>query len=435
MSVTNASKSFMDIASFLSGRSYGGPAKVAVVASGFMAMISGSAVANVATTGAATIPAMKSIGYPPHVAGAIEAVASSGGQKTPPLMGASAFIMADLVGVPYLKVCLCALIPSILHYVALYSQVHYTAKSINIRGVVDSNVRLLTALINSIHLMLGFVVLTTLLIMQYTAGYAVIYAIITLVFFSFLNKNSRMNFERFIEALVQGARQALPIIAAGAVAGLVLGILALTGLGAKLSEAIQYFAHGSGVLALLITMFVSILLGMGLPTLVCYLILAILVAPTLQQLGFPMLASHFFIFYYGVLSTLTPPMCLSSFTAASIAGAPMMKTGLTAVRFGVVLFILPFAFMYNPDILFEGTAINALLKGCLAIVGAWGMGIAVQGYYASKINWFLRLGIGVSSFLLIMFVDVKIVFLALVIGVTFLLYNHYRSRKAGQPVA
>jgi len=430
MNATNASKNFMDIASFLAGKSYGGPAKVAVIASGFMAMVSGSSVANVATTGAATIPAMKAIGYPPHVAGAIEAVASSGGQKTPPLMGASAFIMADLLGLPYLKICLCALIPSILHYVSLYSQVHYTAKNLNLRGTVEVGRRIMSVVLDCLHLFIGFVILVTLLLMQYTAGYAVIYAIIALVFFSFFNKNSRMNFERFISALVGGARQSMPLIGAGATAGLVLGILSLTGLGAKLSEAIEYFSYGNAVLALVVTMIVSLLLGMGLPTLVCYLILAVLVAPILHQLGFSLLASHFFIFYYGVLSSLTPPMCLASFTAASIAGAPMMKTGFTAVRYGVVLYILPFAFMYNPDILFEGTIYSALLKGTLALFGAWGLGIAAEGYYASKLNWFLRMIIGISSFLLIMFVNEKVSLLAFLAIVAVFLYERRQRRNS-----
>jgi TRAP transporter 4TM/12TM fusion protein len=434
MSASKGAQSFMDLATSLTGKAYGGPAKVAVIASGFMAMISGSAVANVATTGAATIPAMKKIGYPPHVSGAIEAVASSGGQKTPPLMGASAFVMSDLLGIPYLKVCACAMIPALLHYVSLFSQVHYKAVNMGIRDTSGTVPRLRNSLLNCTHLFAGFTVLTVLLLMQYSAGYCAIYAIGVLIFFSFFRRHSRMNVRGFTEALVGGARLAAPILSAGATAGLVLGMLSLTGLGAKLSEAIEFYSFGYSGLALFLTMVVSLVLGMGLPTLICYLILAVLVAPLLQNFGFSPLASHFYIFYFGVLSTLTPPLCLAAFTAASIAEAPMMKTGFTAVKLGMILYLLPYGFMYNAALIFEGGAVDILTHAILAVIGAWSLGVALEGFFYKKLVWFLRIIIGGSGIILLFYINLKLVVVALIaLGCAYFFERSKKLQRKTQP--
>lgn len=394
-----ASTTLLELATSVAGRYRGGPAKVAVCASGLMGMLSGSSAANAATTGAITIPMMKKSGIEPFRAAAIEAVASSGGYKTPPIMGAVAFVMAEMLGVSYVAVCVAAALPAFFHYFGLFLMIDFYAGQKGLVGISKENmVRFWPAFKVGIPFLVPVALLVVLMVAKYTAMFACAYSLLALWIVALLSK--RLNLEGIINALRDGAYRMIMITIPCAAAGIILGILTLTGAGMKLSEIIAFMAGGSLFLTLFWVMIISIILGMGLPPVVSYIILAALEAPILVEMGVTPMAAHLFIFYFCALSLITPPIATTAFTAAAIAGSSPMKTGLEAVRFGIVLYTLPYLFAYSPALLMEGSLSSIIYVFIIAVLGVFGLAVGVQGYFLKTLSWKKRALFLASSIML-----------------------------------
>ncbi|MDQ0340817.1 TRAP transporter 4TM/12TM fusion protein [Caldalkalibacillus uzonensis] len=382
-----------DLALTLAGRSAGGPAKVAVIGSGFMGMINGSAIANVVTTGAVTIPLMKKIGYKPHFSGAVEAVASTGGLFAPPIMGAAGFIMAEFLGVPYRTVLLAAIIPALLYYVTVFMAVHFEARRIGLEGISKENIPdAIKVLKNGWHLLIPLIILITILMLGYTPFYAAVWSLIATIASSWLRKSTRMDLSTIVRSIEEGARAAISVGIACAVVGIIVGTVSLTSMGLVLGNNILKLAGESILIAVVLTMIVSIIMGMGVPATAAYVVVATISAPLLVQLGVSALAAHMFVFLYAALSNITPPVALASYAAAGIAGAPPNKVALTAVRLGITGFIMPFFFIFNPVLLFDGeNLLGSLLALTTATIGVVSLAAAVQGWLLTNMNWIQRL--------------------------------------------
>ena len=381
-----ASNVLLNLATSVAGRYRGGPAKVSIAASGLMGMLSGSSAANAATTGAITIPMMKKSGVSPVVAGAIEAVASSGGYKTPPIMGAVAFVMANMLGVDYVDVCIAASLPAFFHYFGLFLMVDFYAGQRGLVGLAPHQIdHFWTSFKAGAPFMIPVALLIVLMSMKYSAMYACAYSLLALWLVAAISRT--LSLKGIFLALKEGSVRMIPITVPCAVAGIILGILTLTGAGMKLSEVISFLSQGSLFLTLFWIMVVSIILGMGLPPVVSYLVLAALEAPALVNLGVSPMAAHLFIFYFCALSLITPPICTTAFTAAAIAGADPMKTGLEAVRFGIVLYTLPYLFAYSPALLFEGTMMQTIIVFIEAAAGVFALAIGAQGFFLNSLTW------------------------------------------------
>ena len=392
-----------DVALSLAGWTAGGPAKVAVIGSGFMGMVNGSAVANVVTTGAVTIPLMKKTGYNPKFAGAVEAVASTGGQFAPPIMGAAGFIMAEFLGVPYRTIMLAAIIPALLYYVTIFMVVHFEAKKIGLTGIAKENIpNMVQVLKDRGHLIIPLAVLIALLSTGVTPLYAAVFALIATVIASWLRKSTRMTPRIIIDSLVEGSKGAIGVGMACAIVGVVVGTISLTSLGLTLGNNILSIAGENLFLAALLTMFISIILGMGIPATAAYIIVATIAAPLLVKLGVPPLAAHMFAFFYAGLSNITPPVALAAYAAAGLSGASPNKVGIEAVRIGLTGFILPFFFLYNPVLLFNGETVSAsLLAMVTATIGVVCLAAGLQGWFLTKTNIIQRIGLLVTAFLMI----------------------------------
>ena len=401
LKVTGIAQYYIDISTKMVGKSPGGPAKAAIVASGFFGSISGSAVANVSGTGTVTIPLMKSIGYRKEFAGGVEAVASTGGQFMPPLMGASAFIMAEIIGIPYYQVALGALIPALIYYGALFGMVHFRAHAEGLTGSDTSKLPPLKKLFLSKFIyFLPIVALTYfLLVAQLSVMKSAVYAVlITLIIGAFITKRP---LNAFKEAIVDAVRTSLVVIASTACAGIIVGVVNLTGVGLKFSSLIISFAEISLLLILVMLMLASILLGMGLPTTPAYLILAVLGAPALIRIGIEPLPAHMFVFYFGAISMITPPVALAVYAASSIAKSNFWKTAWSAVLLGLSGFIIPYMFVYNPAMLGLGSKFEVLLSGLTGLFGAVLLGAGLAGWLLVKTTIIQRTLLIVSGLLLI----------------------------------
>jgi TRAP transporter 4TM/12TM fusion protein len=398
LNVSGAAKGFMDMALAIAGRSSGGVAKVAVISSALMGMISGSTVANVATTGAVTIPMMKKRGYPDYVAGAIEAVASTGGQFTPPIMGAAAFIIAEFIGVSYMQVVWAASFPAALFYICLYFVIHYGSIKMGILGIPkEETPSLKNSLLESIHLVAPVSVLVVLMVLNYTPMYAALWAIFVLVAASMVKKSTRFNLKRLLLALEKGATTMIPISAACATAGLVVGVLAATGLGIKFSYLLTTLSGDNFFVALLLTMLAALLLGMGLPTAASYMILASIGAPALIEMGGSAMGVHLFIFYFAIISNITPPVCLASYAASGLAGAGAQKTAFQAVRMSIILYIIPFCFVFNPELIMEAHVKDILIALPTYILGVIAAASAIEGYLIVESSWLEKITMPAAS--------------------------------------
>jgi TRAP transporter 4TM/12TM fusion protein len=410
---------FIDLAMILAGRYSGGPAKVSVVSSGFFGMISGSPIANTATTGSFTIPMMKRNGFSPSFAAAVEASASCGGQVTPPIMGASAFVMAEMLGIPYNKIILIAIVPALFHYLATLSMVHLEARRLGLKGMSRDQIPLLGNLLRrQWHLMVPLTVMVTLLLMQYTPYLAAFWGIILSVVCSWiplvtrklgigdLDDSHTLTPRDIVHGLDQGARYALAIGAACACVGFILGMITLTGLGFKFSGTVLELASNIGIFlssidpfhyitaegstlffGLILVAFACIVMGAGIPTTPCYIILASIAGPALNNLGVPLIATHFFVFYYGVLADVTPPVALAAYAGAGIAGANPMATGMTAFRLSMGKALVPFMFVYAPSMLFIDFKFSefsiAIVSGVLGIIA---LSAAYIGYFRMPVS-------------------------------------------------
>lgn len=381
------------------GRFRGGPAKVSVVASSLFGTISGSAVANVAVDGPITIPLMMRTGYRAPLAAAIEAVASTGGQIMPPVMGAAAFIMAEILAIPYREVAIAAALPAILYYVALFAQVDLEAGKAGLRGFSREELPpLLPVLAKGWVFFLPLSILVYVLFIQSSdAGDAGMLAALATLALGLLKKELRSNLWWVLDTLVSTGRTLLELGVTVALAGLIVGVVQVSGLGFILSHGLVSLAGGNIFALLLLTAIVSMILGMGMPTTAVYILLAVLVAPALAQLGINPLAAHLFIFYFGMVSMITPPVCLAAYTAAAIVQADSMKTGLQATRLGIVAYIVPFLFALSPALILKGSVVDVFLAAVTAVIGTVLLAVALTGYLFRQIGWLKRALLSVAA--------------------------------------
>jgi TRAP transporter 4TM/12TM fusion protein len=399
---SGAGQFFMNFANAIAGGARGGPGKVAVVSSSMFGTISGSAVANVMVDGWLTIPMMKKTGFKPEAAAAIEAVASTGGQIMPPIMGAAAFVMAEFQGVSYTKVMVAAAIPALFYYGALFASIHFNAVRSGLKGIPREELPILGAIIvRQGHLFLPVIVLIGLLLMGFTPTYGAIVAAASVVAISWLRPATGLHWRTCLAALREGAEHTVPVAMACATAGIVIGIVLQTGLALRFTAFLVDFAGGSLMVALLITMFAGIVLGMGMPTTPAYIMQAALLVPALIKLGVTPMAAHMFAFYFSCLSAVTPPVALAVYAAASIGGAGLWNSGVQAVKFAAAGFIVPFFFVYNPALLFQGPwdeILRAVVTGSIGVVA---LAAGLEAYFLRPANWFERALFFAAAFLLI----------------------------------
>jgi TRAP transporter 4TM/12TM fusion protein len=399
LEISGGGKFFIDLALKATGRYRGGPAKVAVVASGLMGMINGSAVGNVAGTGVFTIPLMKKIGYSPVFAGAVEAVASTGGQIMPPIMGAAVFVLAQFVGIPYTQIAVSAIVPALLFYIALFVAVDIRAKERNLVGIQWSK-------INESEnkwwlrsfLLLPVFILIILMVKGFTLQYAALFATLSVIPVGFLSSSTHLKFSSIVSALEATGKKAVVVAVPCALAGIMVGVVTYTGLGAKFSAFLIQLSGGHLLPTLMLVMLSCLIMGMAMPTTAAYIITAVLMAPALTEIGVEPLAAHMFIFYFSILSMVTPPIALAAFTGAGIAGADLMKTGFQAWFLSLSGFIIPYAFVFNTALLAQGTLFEILRTALGAAVGTYALGKAVV---SDKISYYLRGLYLASGFLLI----------------------------------
>lgn len=392
---------FMDLACLLTKKSAGGPAKVSILASALFGSISGSAVANVYGTGTFTIPLMKRVGYSPAFAGAVEAVASTGGQLMPPIMGAAAFIMADVSGAGYLAVAKAALLPSILYYVALFFMIHFEARNKNIGTIPIDEIPATKDVFRKLYYILPIVMLITILLLGRSVISAAFISTASIIVIAAFNKETRFNTKKFLSALEYSSKNALMISACCACAGIIVGIVALTGVGYKFINFITAIGENHIFILLVLLMLTCMILGMGVPTTPAYVIVATLGAPALIKMGIPSLAAHLFVLYYAILSVLTPPVCLAAYAGAAIAEAGAMRTGVVAFKIGIVAYIIPFIFVFEPALLLEGDLFTVAMAVTSSIIGVIMLAAGIQGYFLKSCNTVERLVLVASSLALI----------------------------------
>lgn len=396
---TGGAQAFIDLSFSITGRYRGGPAKAAVVASGLMGTISGSSFANVAGTGTFTIPLMKSVGYKPEFAGGVEAAASTGGQIMPPIMGAAAFIMAEMTGIPYGKIIVHAAVPAILYYIAVFIMVDMEAAKMGLFGLQKEQLPSFRAVFKSGgFLLLSPLSIVYMLLIGYSPIKASITAVLILFIISFFKQETRLTPKKILHALEEGAKGALSVIAACAVAGLIVGTVTLTGLGLKFADLIVALSMGSIYPALVMTMLASILMGMGMPTTALYIILGAMVAPALVKLNVPVIAAHLFIFYFGCMASVTPPVALSSYLAAAIARADSVKTAMQGLKLASSAFIFPFIFAISPAlILFETSFFPALVAFITALLGVTALSGCLENYLWGRLGPIKRIFLGAAA--------------------------------------
>ncbi|WP_249869675.1 TRAP transporter permease [Oceanobacillus saliphilus] len=394
--ISGFSQFINDLALTIAGRSPGGPAKVAVLASSLMGMINGSALANVATTGTITIPMMKKNGYKARFAAAVEAVASTGGQFAPPIMGAAGFVMAEYLGVSYTVVMVAAIVPALLYYLTLILVVHFEAKRLGLKGISKENIpNIVNVLKRQGHLSIPLIVLMGLLFMGYTPLYAAVFSILSCVVASWIRPDTRMGLKKILRALEEGAKGAVGVAAACAIIGIIIGTVSLTGLGLSFGYSIMEYTNESILIAAFLVMIMSIILGMGVPGVAAYVIVATVAAPVLVELGVQPLAAHMFVLIYACLSNVTPPVALASFVAAGIANTDQTKVSLTAVKLALTGFILPFFFIFEPALLIN---MEAPLESVFPVITA---SIGVIAFASGLQGWLITLATPIERILLV----------------------------------
>jgi TRAP transporter 4TM/12TM fusion protein len=399
---------FVNFAFAAAGRARGGPAKVAIFASGLMGMINGTSAGNVVATGSLTIPLMKKVGYQKKTSGAIEAAASTGGQIMPPIMGAGAFIMAEITGIPYTEIAVAAIIPAILYFASIFFMVDFEAAKLGMRGMREDELPKLATMVKQVYLFVPIVILIVALFMGYSVIRAGTLATVAAAVISWMPvlmvrlfpgslpaaAVSGMGARSILKAFELAGVMSIQIIAVCACAGIIVGVISLTGVGARFSNVLLDLAGVSQLLALFFAMCIAILLGMGMPTTAAYAVAASVVAPGLVNLGIPHLTAHFFVFYFAVVSAITPPVALASYAAAGISGANPMETSVASFKIGIAAFIVPFMFFYNSAILMDGTWFEVIRAAITATFGVFLLSAGVQGWFiGGRAAWFLRVGL------------------------------------------
>ena len=399
---TGVGEYFNDLSIAIAGRSIGGPAKVAVFSSALQGTISGSSVANVVTSGAFTIPMMKNLGYRKEFAGAVEAASSTGGQLMPPVMGAAAFLMAEFIGIPYAEIALAAAIPAVLYFAGIWIVTHFEAKKTGLRGLTKEEMPDKKEVLKNLYLLIPIIVIIVLLMTGMSIMLAALYSIVISIVVSMFKKETRIGFKGIIDALVDGARTALGVAAATAAAGIIVGVVTKTGLGLKLANGLLDIAGGALLPTLILTMIASLILGMGAPTTANYVITSTIAAPAIIMLGVPDLSAHLFVFYFGIIADITPPVALAAFAAAAISGGEPIKTGIESSKLAIAAFIIPYMFVYSPELLLiDTTWYYAIWVVVTAFIGMIAIGAGVVGYWYRKIFWYERILAIVAGLLLI----------------------------------
>ncbi len=400
LQVSRVGEYFVNFAFAAAGRSRGGPAKVAIFGSGLMGMINGTSAGNVAATGSLTIPLMKRVGYQPKFAASVEAAASTGGQIMPPIMGAGAFIMAEVTGIPYTEIAAAAVIPAILYFAAVFFMVDFEAAKTGMRGMRSDELPVLRKMLKQAFLFIPIVMLIGALFMGYSVIRAGTLAMASAAVVSWLTPY-RMGPVSIIRAFNRAAQMSIQIIAVCAAAGVIVGVISLTGVGARFSSLLLAVAETSQPLALFFTMCLSIILGMGMPTTAAYAVAAAVVAPGLIQLGVEPLIAHFFIFYFAVVSAITPPVALAAYAGAAIAGSNPMATSVTSFKLGLAAFIVPFMFFYSPALLMDGTTFKIIQVFVTASLGIFLLAAAVQGWFFGKLHIAMRVVLLATALMMI----------------------------------
>lgn len=421
---TGISSFFIDLANSIAGASAGGPAKVAVISSALCGMVSGSSVGNTVTTGSITIPMMKRTGYQPEFSGAVEAAASTGGQIMPPIMGAAAFLMAEYMGVSYAEVAMRAILPAVLYFTGIYIAVHLEAKKLGLKGIPREELPKFSKLIRKVYLLAPLVVLVALVstntrTMQFSASVAIGVTILVSLF----NKDNRITPSKFIDSLEAGGKGTITVAVACAMAGIVAGCITSTGLASKLITTIVSVSGGHAMIALVLTMLCCIVLGMGVPTTATYCIMAATCAPILvsPEIGIATMAAHFFVFYFGIVADITPPVALAAYAGSAIAKASPMKTAVQATRLAIAAFIVPYIMAFSPAILFVDTNAFQVVQICLtALLGIFGVSAGLSGYVYRNMNMMIRVISVIGGLtLLIPGVVTDVIGLVLIVGVIF----------------
>ncbi len=403
LTLTGAGQFYIDLANAAVGKARGGPAKVAVVSSALFGTISGSAVANVASTGAFTIPMMKKTGYNPNFAGAVEASASTGGQLMPPIMGAAAFVMAEFLRIPYLEVAKAAIIPALIYFGAIFSSVHLEAIRSGLRGLDPSQVSSFWKLLRQKgYLLFPLLLLIFLMVVvRWDIMKVAVFSVLACLVIAILDRSSQFNFDKFLESFSSISRSVIVVMASCALAGVIVGIVNLTGVGLRLSSIMIALMGQNVIMILMAMMVVSIILGMGLPTTPAYIILAVLGVPSVVELGIQPLAAHFFIFYFGMLSMVTPPVALAVSTAIGISGGDFWKTGFNSIKLTLSAFILPYFFVFDTSLFMQGSWFKILFVSITAMIGAFFLSTATIGWMFGRVPLWGRLILLLSSISLI----------------------------------
>ncbi len=405
---TGISNFFIQLANCVAGKFAGGPAKVSVISSALCGMVSGSSVGNTVTTGSVTIPMMKKTGYKPEFAGAVEAASSTGGQIMPPIMGAAAFLMADFLGVPYSNIIVRAILPAILYFGGIFISVHLEAKKLGLHGIPKDQLPHFRKLVNKIYLLLPLVMLVVWVSGNYmTMQRAASYAIVLSVVVSLFDRENRITPSKIIDALEAGGRSSITVAAACGVAGIISGAITMTGLANELVNGIVSLANGRLIIALVLTMLTCIVLGMGVPTTANYCIMAATTAPILIRMNVPPVAAHFFVFYFGIVADITPPVALAAYAGSAIAKSNPMKTAFTATRLAIAVFIVPYVFCFSPAMLLIDTTPVAVVQIFItSFIGIFGVSAALEGYLWTHMSPVIRILMAVGG---IMLIDPKLV--------------------------
>lgn len=400
---SGAGKTMMDAALSIVGKVRGGPAKAAVVSSALFGTLSGNVAANVATTGTFTIPLMKAYGYKPEFAAAVEACASNGGHIMPPVLGAVAFIMAEMISVPYFEIAYISFIPAIMYYICMFVQVDLEAARGGLRGLPPSQIPSFKNTISTgwIHAIPPLILIYLLFVPKYSPELAAFWSVISIVVIMAFRKKTRLSPGKIMDALEGSAKGVIVVGLACAMAGIIMASVSLTGIAVLLSGDIVKIAGGNLLLLLVLAAIASFIFGMGIGTIPTYVFVAIMIAPALTQVGIPLLSAHFFVFWLAMGSFITPPVCVAAFVAAAIAGSSPMRTGLKATMLGIGIFILPFAFIYSPALMLRGSFYEIVLAVFFNLLGLLSMAIGFEGYLLKQANWWQRvlfLGAGIMMF-------------------------------------
>ncbi len=429
LQVSGVGRLFTDVAFALTGKTKGGPAKAAVVSSAFFGTIAGSATANVFATGSFTIPMMKQTGYKPGFAGAVEAAASCGGQFTPPVMGAAAFLVMEITGIPYVRICFAAALPALLYYWTMYWTIHFEADKMAL-GAMDMAGRptFIQTMKRNGHLSLPLVALLAMLVQGYSPFFAAFWAVVFVPIVSFARRETWMGPRSLGQAIQIGVRNALPIVSACATAGIIMGIIMMTGVGFKFVDMVISISKEVLIFGLILTAIASLILGMGLPTTGAYILVAALAAPALVKMGISDLSSHMFVLYFAIISAITPPVALAAYAGASIAGSNMMKTGVTASRLGLAAFVLPYYFVYKPAILLDGTWSETVMALFLTMLALYLLSAGLEGWIWRRLSPAIRCLYLLAGILLV-YPNPILDIAGIILGPALLVYTWLQSRR------